>query len=59
MWLAYNLCEHPQMIYDEARWDEATMRTDAVKTMKHHFAVFQRQWHLSLHDDNETDDEDR
>lgn len=37
MWLAYNLCEHPRISYDEARWDDATMRTDAVKTMKDPF----------------------
>jgi hypothetical protein len=48
MWLAYNLCEHPRIDYGEARWDEATMRTRAVETMKHHFEVLQRQWHPPL-----------
>jgi hypothetical protein len=53
IWLAYNLCEHPLIQYDEARWNDATMRTDAVKTMKDHFATLQRQWHLSLQDNPE------
>jgi hypothetical protein len=57
MWLAYNLCEHPKISYDEARWDEAAMRTRAVTTMKHHFAVLQRQWHPPLHDDEDMGEE--
>jgi len=56
IWLAYNLCEHPMISYDEARWNEEGMRGRAVKAVRDNFKRLQRQWQSVLEDDDTTDE---
>jgi hypothetical protein len=58
LWMAFNLAEPPTVDFDEARWDEPSIRDRAIAAVTSSMNALRRDWYPWLFDEDESRPDD-